>query len=472
MRLTHLKNSRLALTLGAKPLKNSNFVDILTGQNGSGKTEVLASIIRYFRDNLKSDQLFESDVFLKLRHDGEPNKIVAQTFSPFSRFPAPRQRRLSTKYDFAEKFIKDDIHVSIGLSKNSKVYGGSLSTRILEDSIFRLANTPERIPILFSVLREIDFDTKFELLYEATSPYKRLFKYSDEEGDFYENFSKLIEQNKNSIIRKRWENLSKSKEFLITLKESIEIVSKNTYHTDKSVAYKIEIDDKNFRRDFYQIQAFSFLRRYGFLSLNLCQLYSPALRRYLDITETSSGQQQMLCALFGLATSVSDDCLVLIDEPELSLHPEWQLKFVDALFEIISNFEDTHVLIATHSPLVVQRASASGADLIQLGEFSGHRHLSATDQTSVSIEEALVDVFRTPIADSTHVSNEIFHAIVQGETGDNLQKSAALSKLSDLQRIYGENKDPKTTQLISDAIRLINMPNTPSPENGEFQRRG
>ncbi|MFZ6687671.1 AAA family ATPase [Undibacterium sp. SXout11W] len=66
----------------------------------------------------------------------------------------------------------------------------------------------------------------------------------------------------------------------------------------------------------------------------------------------SSGQWNWLCTLGGLAAEVSDDSLILIDEPENSLHPAWQRDYVPTLLRILENFEGCHVLLATHSPLV------------------------------------------------------------------------------------------------------------------------
>jgi len=45
----------------------------------------------------------------------------------------------------------------------------------------------------------------------------------------------------------------------------------------------------------------------------------------MDVTQTSSGQQQMLCSMLSLASALKDNSIVLIDEPELSLHPKaWE----------------------------------------------------------------------------------------------------------------------------------------------------
>lgn len=42
--------------------------------------------------------------------------------------------------------------------------------------------------------------------------------------------------------------------------------------------------------------------------------------------------------------------MLLIDEPELSLHVEWQSKLLDLLME---NNNSSQIIIATHSPDVI-----------------------------------------------------------------------------------------------------------------------
>ena len=72
----------------------------------------------------------------------------------------------------------------------------------------------------------------------------------------------------------------------------------------------------------------------------------------LSLKSLSSGEQQELVLHYDLLFRVSSNTIVLIDEPELSLHVAWQKKFLPELLEIVqvSNFD---ALVATHSPFVV-----------------------------------------------------------------------------------------------------------------------
>ncbi len=72
----------------------------------------------------------------------------------------------------------------------------------------------------------------------------------------------------------------------------------------------------------------------------------------LDADSLSSGEQHELVLLYDLLFRVRPGTLVLIDEPELSLHVGWQKKFLPDLLEIVKTAE-FDALIATHSPFIV-----------------------------------------------------------------------------------------------------------------------
>ena len=72
----------------------------------------------------------------------------------------------------------------------------------------------------------------------------------------------------------------------------------------------------------------------------------------LPLRLLSSGEQQELVLHYDLLFRVRSNTIVLIDEPELSLHVAWQKRFLPDLLKIVelSNFD---ALVATHSPYVV-----------------------------------------------------------------------------------------------------------------------
>lgn len=72
----------------------------------------------------------------------------------------------------------------------------------------------------------------------------------------------------------------------------------------------------------------------------------------LPLQSLSSGEQQELVLHYDLLFRVQPNTIVLLDEPELSLHVAWQKRFLPDLLKIVelANFD---ALVATHSPYVV-----------------------------------------------------------------------------------------------------------------------
>lgn len=72
----------------------------------------------------------------------------------------------------------------------------------------------------------------------------------------------------------------------------------------------------------------------------------------LKPTDLSSGEQHELVLLYLLLFKIPENSLILIDEPEISLHIDWQMDFLNDLTDIVRlrNFD---ILLSTHSPSII-----------------------------------------------------------------------------------------------------------------------
>jgi len=66
----------------------------------------------------------------------------------------------------------------------------------------------------------------------------------------------------------------------------------------------------------------------------------------------SSGEQNEIVLFYKLIFNSKSGDMILIDEPELSLHISWQNKFIKDLKDVTS-MNDVSILIATHSPDII-----------------------------------------------------------------------------------------------------------------------
>ncbi|MEA2993045.1 MAG: hypothetical protein QOD40_1965 [Alphaproteobacteria bacterium] len=80
--------------------------------------------------------------------------------------------------------------------------------------------------------------------------------------------------------------------------------------------------------------------------------------RMMGINQLSSGEKQIVFRGSFLLKDRSSlkNCIALIDEPEISLHPNWQMKIVSfyrKIFEDSNKKQNAQLIFATHSPFVI-----------------------------------------------------------------------------------------------------------------------
>ncbi len=92
-------------------------------------------------------------------------------------------------------------------------------------------------------------------------------------------------------------------------------------------------------------------RDVGFV-INVFSPKNPKLKKTIDTTKLSSGEQHLIVLFYELIFNTKEKSLILIDEPEISLHVAWQMDFFDNLYKV-AELHDLHFLIATHSPQII-----------------------------------------------------------------------------------------------------------------------
>jgi predicted ATP-binding protein involved in virulence len=147
-------------------------------------------------------------------------------------------------------------------------------------------------------------------------------------------------------------------------------------------------------------EAFTFSRVLA--SSNEIMIHTPNGEIYYEYL--SSGFKSCLSIIFGIIKDIElrfknpcinaedFDGVILIDELELHLHPEWQAKIPKILIQV---FPNAQFITATHSPHILQGASPN--EIIALASDNGRvfrRNLSETKYgyQGWTVEEILIDV--------------------------------------------------------------------------------
>lgn len=87
-------------------------------------------------------------------------------------------------------------------------------------------------------------------------------------------------------------------------------------------------------------------REFGFV------FKSEITNKEIPLKSLSSGEQHILVLYYQLLFKLKKGTLLLMDEPEISLHLSWQKKIIDDLSQILK-LNPMDVIIATHSPAVI-----------------------------------------------------------------------------------------------------------------------
>ncbi|QVG66540.1 AAA family ATPase [Curtobacterium flaccumfaciens pv. flaccumfaciens] len=77
-------------------------------------------------------------------------------------------------------------------------------------------------------------------------------------------------------------------------------------------------------------------------------------RSSIPLTALSSGEQHEIILMFDLLFNVAPGSVVLIDEPEISLHIGWQKKFIADVIRVAA-LVGFQFCVATHSPQIIDR---------------------------------------------------------------------------------------------------------------------
>ena len=88
----------------------------------------------------------------------------------------------------------------------------------------------------------------------------------------------------------------------------------------------------------------------------------------IPITSLSSGEKQLFILLSEALLQQASSHLFIADEPELSLHIEWQQMILQTLSELNPNAQ---IIVATHSPEI---AGSFPSKVINMKNITTHEH--------------------------------------------------------------------------------------------------
>ncbi len=288
---------------------------------------------------------------------------LEEVLERFEEFLPPKIRKMIVEPDWL-KDLKNSIHVRLiesqrllnTISRRSSKQGSSSmfpTVSAYSDELAQLMR--DKFTEYGVTAQSLDRTFPTRLVKQSPSPDLTDEQLRDQLNDLEATRSRLIEvglldKNENSDFQIPPQDIDPSTKNILSV--YVGDVAKKLSVFD-GIASKIDLLRKIVNSKFaYSRKEMNFSKEKGFVFKTLYD--SPlSTSENLSPTDLSSGEQHELVLLYELLFKVQPNSLVLIDEPELSLHVGWQAQFLKDLQEI-TKLADLDVLMATHSPDIIQ----------------------------------------------------------------------------------------------------------------------
>ena len=382
-----------------------NYFTTLIGPNGTGKSYILRTLIDIFReifnykiegkrsyhitgsffikysfnenvyeignivrgDKIKLLKSLTKDSTLTCKKNGEPvselkdiqlpEKLLASSILLTDKFPV-----IATKQGF-------DIYNYLGVRRTPSVAGTRTLARITAQNLVEISEDKNFLENLEQILKYLNINGNIIIGY--TPRYFKEIYNKDLTVDgliaFFDDYAK-----KKRTTQLRGENhfrkIEKNKELL---QEIVKYIHMMVY---KIVPYSKDYPrSKKFELHILSVldikKEFEIIKQLGWLDLisfPYIQIINEETNTVYDFEDSSSGEYHIFTSLIGLLAKVKDNSVVLIDEPEISMHPNWQMQYFEILNKLFKKYTGCHFIIATHSHFLISDLKGENSKIIGL----------------------------------------------------------------------------------------------------------
>ena len=437
---------------------------VLIGSNGVGKSTLMKEIVDFFIDlrlyafeseskriNLSKGRLkgvkyhidgclcevirMENAFLAKIEGSIQPlmnlrfPSIVACHFGAFDKFPNQKVNgSVQTRYDVPYyKYVGAHIN-------GSMISSSAISFRLLF-SLSENMNDLQQQNIK-SILDYIGYYHKITLKYSFVLRTKK-------EGEVRNLIIQRVQKDREYINFSNTQRNSKAKELYDFYKKKTS--------SNKQYCYEIDLDSSSYSTG-SELNLIYKLKQYELISSTNVAFYKHGYE--IASEDMSSGEFAMLSTVLSISAAAADDhTLVLLDEPELSLHPNWQMTLIDNLDRALKN-QKCQLVIATHSHMLVSDLPMNRSSVIQLeknkeGDIVANPVYGNT--YGWSAEEVLLKVFKTT-TDRNRYFGERIGKLLEQMGNNTISKGDVAIELEELQEISMHLSDVDPMKMVLNTI--------------------
>lgn len=370
------------------------YITLLIGPNGTGKSQLLETIVNIFNviqasfEKGKMAQKFDCEFYLKysLNEDIIEIKYTKSEFlvllntnkAEIFNIPTP-SKFLASAINLNDRFpfftsrskVKNSKYVYLGIRtasnnafKNNNALIDRLSTSLFDRSnlakyknIFNLLSLKEELTILYKAGRNLIIKNEKDLL-SFQNPILLNEKFQKIIDNIEPGSRFSIRRDKYSRILNQFSNIELVSNFLTELFPTFSDFTRNFQYNSS-----IKFNDKNRIEAFLEeISVLKVMRDLELLNVEKLLLHRKSTKYAFD--NASSGEHHILSGFINIISTIEDSSLILIDEPEISLHPNWQIQYMNLLQSTFKNYKNCHFIISTHSHFLVSDLQPENSSII------------------------------------------------------------------------------------------------------------
>lgn len=456
-----------------KGKSNEPITSLIIGANGSGKSfvlKLLADIFNAFQSTNALGQMKYSHYELVYVINGEliqlqilnrqvfihkngmllekydnsvlPSKALAVSFMLNDKFPFKQS-----------SFTDDSIYEYLGVRMTSNASWTSSMNNKMADSFLNLAVNGKIWDFINRLSEFLCIDAKISINCEmseadffADDLGTRLKKYGEniiQQEDFR---SDAVKRYTDEIYQELVDFIQWIKNDNLYVKNKSKIIFGVTFDVNTSADEIKEI--ASVYRHFKEL---SNLKVFKNMTLNL---YKKGKMYSFD--ESSSGEKHILYSFTNIFNCINTNSLVLIDEPEISLHPNWQIKYISFLKKVFADYSSCHFIIASHSHYLVSDLNPDNSSLVTVDVDEKGKQFITLDYSTYawSAENILYNIFGVRTFRNYYFDmdvRELLYAVSNNKKGELDRIRFLYDKLS---KYILDDKDP-LNQIINEAEEYI-----------------
>ncbi|HEY9190906.1 MAG TPA: AAA family ATPase [Sulfurovum sp.] len=426
---------------------------ILIGANGTGKSMSLVKLIDIFRD-IMSEQNKHSSKRKRLNYyhiiyelDGKVFNIKKNKETYTLGEGTSWKNILVPQSILALTFLAEDKFTYQSHEDNENSVYKYLGIRSAANAIFSGSVNKKIRSILFDCVVEKSFRDKvvqtFELLgYEPIVKMK--FDYILKSMVTKKITMRTINMRMNTIHKKsKYANknisLLTEQEKSDMLKYIQEVKNERSKTNTSKVFTELVIDFRETEASYKKYKIVKNMIFAGLLDPSTIEISQKDSE--VDSESLSSGEKNLLYITLHILANVQNNSIIVIDEPEISLHPNWQIKYNFHLKQILSGYKNIHVIIATHSHFMV-----SGLHKDETNIFTIHKDKSVEnikdDTFSWSAENILYRIFNTRTVNNYYLEKDLQTVFSLISKNDPTDKKKIMKSYENIKDVVFHEDDP------------------------------